>query len=366
MLLGNITNIDRIFPTATILFDTLNSDTSSSIHATIEQKDEISGIAIENCKWVYNKSNQKIGIEETNYTGGTFKNTLETITLKPSLGSGTYYLHILTVDKAGNKQETIAKEEIHIEFSSKAESLIKGIEAIGASGNYQINVKDETYSIHAYYFAENQIWNGTKTFGEDADIGTASTDATNMVVVKVDGNLTINSGAIVEPYATAYGGPKGFFLYVTGSLTNHGIIKNNKGGKADGQNVYLWKNENDSYEYVPKVGSPGGTSISFFYGDWDTQVGTPGMAGQTNASPRATGGGGSGAAFSATYGKNTTYSGAGGSGTSYSGGAGGGSGAHLRPGSPGSSKGGPGGNGPDRSSWRIWIFWCWKSSRMGK
>ena len=62
MLLGNITNIDRIFPTATILFDTLNSDTSSSIHATIEQKDEISGIAIENCKWVYNKSNQKIGI----------------------------------------------------------------------------------------------------------------------------------------------------------------------------------------------------------------------------------------------------------------------------------------------------------------
>ena len=40
-----------------------------------------------------------------------------------------------------------------------------------------------------------------------------------------------------------YGGPKGMFIYCTGTITNNGTIDMTaRGAKAVGQNVYLWKN----------------------------------------------------------------------------------------------------------------------------
>ncbi len=132
-----------------------------------------------------------------------------------------------------------------------------------------------------------------------------------MVIVKVKGDVTVASGVTVAPYYdTNYGGPKGFTLYVTGKLENNGTIDNSHGAKAVGQNVYLWKNADGTYEYVPAEGAAGGARQTGGY-----KPGNPGVAGID----RQTGGGGSGSR------PNTGgSSGAGGSGTSYSGGAGGG------------------------------------------
>ena len=57
-----------------------------------------------------------------------------------------------------------------------------------------------------------------------------------------------DEGVTVRPYYDElYGGPKGFTMYVTGKLENNGTIDNSHGAKAEGQDVYLWKNADGTY-----------------------------------------------------------------------------------------------------------------------
>ena len=108
-------------------------------------------------------------------------------------------------------------------------------------------------------------------------------------------------------------------LYIAhGTLTNNGTISMTaRGAKAEGQNVYLFKKNDDSFEYVPKVGGAGGvikpTSGNGFHG----------AVGQSPNIRRGTGGGGSGGIFTGGS-NNRGYCTQGTSGTSYSGGTGGG------------------------------------------
>ena len=176
----------------------------------------------------------------------------------------------------------------------------------------------EIYQVHVYNFNGNQTWNENKTFGTESDVSTTVNGtrqyAKNMVVVKVNGDLTIDNGVKVGPYyneTTGYGGPKGFMLYVTGKITNNGTIDNSHGAYAVGQDVSLFKNANSSFEFVPDV---------------------------SDGSQRATGNGAGG------YNWNSGAASQGGTGTSFSGGAGGG-GSRESAADPGSSVGGPGGNG---------------------
>ena len=44
-------------------------------------------------------------------------------------------------------------------------------------------------------------------------------------------------------------------IYCTGKLTNNGTISMTaRGAKAEGQDVFLWKNTNGTFEYVPADG----------------------------------------------------------------------------------------------------------------
>ena len=158
-----------------------------------------------------------------------------------------------------------------------------------------------------------------------------------MVVLKVNGDLTINSGAYLTTIGNANGGPKGFLIYVTGTITNNGEISmTSRGARAVGQDVYLWQNIDKSYEYVPAYGAAGGAR-KYVNG---YNVGASGVN-------RQTGGGGSGQVGG---GISQAYSGAGAAGTSYSGGSGGGgfyrnvSSGGMNPGD-GSANGGQGGGG---------------------
>lgn len=148
-----------------------------------------------------------------------------------------------------------------------------------------------------------------------------------MVILKVNGNLTINEGVTVGPYNSNYGGPKGFCLYCTETLTNNGVIHNNYGAKAAGQNVYLWKNENvgddingigGQYEYVPELGSNGATST--LTSTQNYQVVKP-LVTNAQGVGRKLAGGASGAAAKIGW-KVQIKGGNGGQGTSYSGGGG--------------------------------------------
>ena len=162
-----------------------------------------------------------------------------------------------------------------------------------------------------------------------------------MIVLKVNGDLTIDDGTTLTAYASkdGYGGPKGMTIYCTGTLTNNGTIDMTaRGAKAVGQNVYLFKNADNTYEYVPAVGADGGKSVGGYAIDSDGNDGINGIN-------RQTGGGGSGSCYQGRY--TTSYSGAGAKGTSYSGGTGGGSWYGYSTGKA---------NDGDPNRWKRWDF----------
>lgn len=233
--------------------------------------------------------------------------------------------------KEGKTIQNVAEVQAIIVSDSLLSAAEKAV--IGNNRHYRIAIKDEVYPVHTYVENGDTTYTTNKTYGNASDAGTASANAKNMVLVKVIGNLKINSGVTVTSYGTAYGGTKGMLLYVTGNLENNGTITMSaRGAKAAGQNVYLWKNEAkaNSYEYVPAIGAAGGAAVY-------SLAGNNGGAGTA----RKTGGGGSGG--SARPGYNPGTSGRGGNGTSYSGGSGGGA-ARNATAQQGNDNGGAGGN----------------------
>ena len=106
---ANIEVRDDIAPTATIKLSGTAVEIGKPLTAEVAQTDNESGININQTKWVLNKEAGNIGTEASSYTGGTFTKTPETITI-PTTTGGTYYLHVLTVDNAGNKKEIISEK----------------------------------------------------------------------------------------------------------------------------------------------------------------------------------------------------------------------------------------------------------------
>lgn len=112
---GNVKNIDKEAPNeATVNFNNTKTDIAKTITATVTQSDKGgSGVDIENCKWEYTTQESEIGTNEASYKGETFKTNPQELTLQGTI-PGTYYLHILTIDKAGNKKESISKQAITV------------------------------------------------------------------------------------------------------------------------------------------------------------------------------------------------------------------------------------------------------------
>ena len=153
---ANIEVRDDIVPTATIKLSGTAVEIGKPLTAEVVQTDNESGININQTKWVLNTEAGNIGIEASKYTGGTFTKTSETITI-PTTTGGTYYLHVLTVDNAGNKKEII----------SSAVTIKSSI----VGGEY-----NEGKGVNTPRYDENQMtpikWNGSswvKTAGNDPD-----------------------------------------------------------------------------------------------------------------------------------------------------------------------------------------------------
>lgn len=193
--------------------------------------------------------------------------------------NGIYYFKAI----GDNGRKTVGSVKVD-NILELGEPILKEIEKIDKSGVKQIRVKGKTsegkeetitYSMNVIKIkpenetntlvldGEAQVEGATLSdkvysFGSAGDVGTANENAKNTVVLKVEGNLQINSGVTLTSVASTggYGGPKGMIVYCTGELTNNGTISMTaRGGKAVGENVYLWKNANDTYEYVPAVGA---------------------------------------------------------------------------------------------------------------
>lgn len=210
------------------------------------------------------------------------------------------------------------------------ESIVQGFRDIDLpDGEYKVSIEDEIYAIELInYYDDTRYSLEAGQTSKTISLGDSSTTY-KMLVVKYHGNLIIDEGVTVT--ATKVGNytyKKGMYLCVLGDIENNGTISMTARGTYNcvGQNVYLWKNIDNTYEYVPKVGGAGGAAVS-----GRTVAGRTGGHGVG----RQTGGGASGGAYDAT-------SGAGSAGTSYSGGSGGGGGSTAN-GQSASPNGGAGG-----------------------
>ena len=112
----NITNIDKDIPNdATISFSTNEILEGQTITATVSQSDNLSGVDIEKCKWVLTTSNSPIGTEDiSRYNEGEFTKEIEDKIILSGKTEGTYYLHVLTIDKAGNMKETVSSQGVRV------------------------------------------------------------------------------------------------------------------------------------------------------------------------------------------------------------------------------------------------------------
>ena len=100
--------IDNTNPqNATINLSSTNVTTETNVTATVTHNDAESGPEITQCKYVWNTINTKIGLDPDSYTGGTFSGNGHQISMNMT-SPATYYLHVLTVDKAENKWETVS------------------------------------------------------------------------------------------------------------------------------------------------------------------------------------------------------------------------------------------------------------------
>ena len=104
---ASITILDTEIPQdAEIKLSGASTTTEGSVTATVTLKDNESGVNPTASKWVYNTNSGNIGTSESSYNNN-FSSNGQTITLKETT-AGTYYLHVLTVDNAKNKKETIS------------------------------------------------------------------------------------------------------------------------------------------------------------------------------------------------------------------------------------------------------------------
>ena len=167
---------------------------------------------------------------------------------------------------------------------------------------------------------------------------------TEMLILIGDNNITIAPNTVLRPAVRK----KGFVIYCKDTLKNNGTISMTaRGASAIGEDVLLYKNEDDTYEYIPAIGGAGGPAAKM------PNEGLISGLKSADGINRQTGGGASGGAMRGASYSYTVISGAGGAGTSYSGGAGGGAiSARERnwTGYSGSSTGGSGGAGRYGSS----------------
>ena len=120
-------------------------ENGSTITIKVEQSDNESGVEITNCKWVINENSGNIGEEESSYEK-TFTTTPENITFSQT-NSGEYYLHILTIDKAGNKKETISKK---IKVKAPGTITVTDDTLKGAFIKYGVEYTDTYFSSYKY------------------------------------------------------------------------------------------------------------------------------------------------------------------------------------------------------------------------
>ena len=187
--LANATIDDDIVPQeATIDLSATTTSTIGSITATVTMKDNESGVDATGSKWIYNTTSTNIGTDEASYTNN-FTTNPEEITLQATT-VGTYYLHVLTKDLAGNKVEKIS-EAITVEESTVENTLKAGdyVTYPSAQGDIECRVLYDSTSEYGVQLITSACVGSDITLGDEKDNFTNAMNSYNNAI------STLNSAA---------------------------------------------------------------------------------------------------------------------------------------------------------------------------
>ena len=154
----------------------------STVTATVTHIDNESGVEITNSRYVWNTSSGKIGTNESSYAGGTFNSNGEQISTTLNTVK-TYYLHVLTVDKAGNKLETVSS-------GITVRQLVTSVSISPSSATINVGSTRQLTSTISPSNASNKsvTWSSSNS-------SIASVSSSGLVTAKAPGTVTITATA---------------------------------------------------------------------------------------------------------------------------------------------------------------------------
>ena len=156
-----------------------STNTEGSITATVTLNDNESGVNVTASKWVYNTNSGYIGTNESSYNN-TFSSNGQTLTLQTTT-AGTYYLHVLIIDNAGNKKETISARITVIQLAT-------GISVSPTT----LSIEEGKTSQLTVTITPDNTNNKNVTWSSDND-EIASVSASGLITAKAIGNATITA-----------------------------------------------------------------------------------------------------------------------------------------------------------------------------
>ena len=178
---ASVTIKDTGAPTAaTIELSSTSVNTGTTVTATVTLNDSQSGPNITSCRYIWNTSSAKLGTNASSYTGGAFSSNGQKISRNMS-STGTYYLHVLTVDKGGNALETVSN-------AISVRQLVTGISISPTTVSLQVNKTQQLTANITPANATNPAvsWKSSNT-------GVATVSTTGLVTAKAEGTVTITA-----------------------------------------------------------------------------------------------------------------------------------------------------------------------------
>ena len=211
---ASTTILDNVMPSAGISISPTSTTTTGSVKATVTLSDAQTGVNTTASKWVYNTSSGNIGTNESSYTGGSFSSNTQTITLTAT-APGSYYLHVLTKDNAGNVAETISNRVTVNQLAS----------SISISPSSVTLDEGDTY-----YLSVN--FNPSNTSNKSV---TWSSNNTSVASVNSSGRITANNAGSATITATTTDGSN---RTATCRVTVNSVIKYARDVLEEGDYVY--------------------------------------------------------------------------------------------------------------------------------
>jgi len=163
------------------------ANTNTGIEVTIVHNDDKSGIDLSSCRWVYNTTDTMLGIESEIWDTANEFTEGEPITLTAST-PGEYYLHILSVDSAGNRIETMSeKVTINQPVTKITLSRTSASLTTGSTTTIKATLEPEN--------ATNKTINWTTSNSSRATVSPTSTESGESVTVRASstGSVTITA-----------------------------------------------------------------------------------------------------------------------------------------------------------------------------